>query len=110
MRRPMPDMTSSALEIGRKIAAGTLDPRELVRGALARIQEVDADRAIFVRLLEARALAEADAAHGRARSSVLRSPLDGVPLAWKDNIDIASAPTEAGSRLLHGRMPVRDAP
>ncbi|MFZ1990091.1 MAG: amidase family protein [Alphaproteobacteria bacterium] len=106
----MPDINSSALEIGRKIAAGAVDPRDLVRAAIARIKEVDVDHSIFVRLLEERALIEAEAAHHRARSGLSRSPLDGVPLAWKDNIDIAGAPTEAGSRLLQGRTPSRDAP
>ncbi len=106
----MSDLDLSALEIGRKIAAGAADPRDLVREALARIEETDKDHSIFVRLLEGRALSEADAAHGRALAGARRSPLDGVPLAWKDNIDIAGAPTEAGSRLLKGRVPARDAP
>jgi aspartyl-tRNA(Asn)/glutamyl-tRNA(Gln) amidotransferase subunit A len=106
----MSDLDLSALEIGRKIATGAADPRDLVREALARIQDADKDHAIFVRLLERRALVEADAAHGRARNGTLRSSLDGVPLAWKDNVDIAGAPTEAGSRLLKGRIPERDAP
>ncbi|HXZ68866.1 MAG TPA: amidase family protein, partial [Alphaproteobacteria bacterium] len=106
----MPENNSSALEIGRKIAAGAADPRDLVRAALARIKEADTDHAIFVRLLEERALIQAEAAYIRARNGLSRSPLDGVPLAWKDNIDIAGAPTEAGSRLLRGRTPSRDAP
>lgn len=106
----MSDLDLSALELGRKIAARQADPRDLVRAALRRIQEADKDHSIFVRVLEPRALAEADAAHARAQTGSLRSPLDGVPLAWKDNIDIAGAATEAGSRLLKGRVPERDAP
>ena len=106
----MSDLDLSALEIGRRIAAGKADPRDLVREAFARIAECDRDHSIFVRLLEARAGAEAQAAYQRARSGALRSPLDGVPLAWKDNIDIAGAPTEAGSRLLTGRVSNADAP
>jgi aspartyl-tRNA(Asn)/glutamyl-tRNA(Gln) amidotransferase subunit A len=57
-----------------------------------------------------RARAEADAAADRARRGLRRGPLDGVALAWKDNVDTAGTATEAGSRLLAGRVPATDAP
>jgi aspartyl-tRNA(Asn)/glutamyl-tRNA(Gln) amidotransferase subunit A len=38
-----------------------------------------------------------------------RSKLDGVPISWKDLYDTAGIVTEAGSALLAGRVPDRDA-
>ena len=35
--------------------------------------------------------------------------MDGVPISWKDLFDTAGVATEAGSALLKGRVPVRDA-
>jgi aspartyl-tRNA(Asn)/glutamyl-tRNA(Gln) amidotransferase subunit A len=65
---------------------------------------------MIVHSLAERSFAEAEAAHARAKSGTRRSPLDGVPLAWKDNVDVAGAPCEAGSPLLQGRKPQCDAP
>lgn len=47
-----------------------------------------------------RARREADASDTRRRRGMLRSPLDGVPVAWKDVFDVAGTVTTAGSRLL----------
>ncbi|CAN3130800.1 Amidase domain-containing protein [Mycobacterium sp. smrl_JER01] len=47
-----------------------------------------------------RARREADASDARRRRGVLRSALDGVPVAWKDLFDVAGTVTTAGSRLL----------
>jgi aspartyl-tRNA(Asn)/glutamyl-tRNA(Gln) amidotransferase subunit A len=106
----MSDLDLNALQIAERIAAGRADPRALAREALERMRQQDPDRSIFVHRLDERALWEADAAFERARSGTRRSILDGVPLAWKDNIDVFGAPCEAGSRLLEGRAPRSDAP
>ncbi|MEC9312056.1 MAG: amidase family protein, partial [Pseudomonadota bacterium] len=45
----------------------------------------------------------------RARAGTRKSPLDGVPVSWKDLFDTAGVATEAGSALLEGRVPERDA-
>ena len=49
------------------------------------------------------------AARDRARAGQRRSPLDGVPVSWKDLFDTAGVATQAGSALLEGRVPARDA-
>ncbi len=64
---------------------------------------------IYARSTEERARAEARAAADRARRGLRRSPLDGVPISWKDLFDSAGVATEAGSALLAGRVPERDA-
>lgn len=100
---------NSAADLGRGIAAGTIDPRDLTETYLAAIAaHPDADR-IYARTTPERARAEASAAFRRARSGTRRTPLDGVPLSWKDLVDSAGTATEAGSALLRGRLPDRDA-
>ncbi len=49
------------------------------------------------------------AAAGRAKAGLRKGLLDGVPLSWKDLFDTAGMATEAGSALLKGRVPERDA-
>lgn len=39
----------------------------------------------------------------------VRSPLHGIPVLIKDNIDLLGMPTSAGSRVLQGNFPARDA-
>lgn len=100
--------TLSALALGRQIGEGKLDPRTLVRETLGAA--AGAERGMIVHSLTERAFSEADAAQARVKTGTRRSPLDGVPIAWKDNIDVTGAPCEAGSRMLKGRRPEVDAP
>jgi aspartyl-tRNA(Asn)/glutamyl-tRNA(Gln) amidotransferase subunit A len=48
---------------------------------------------------EERALREAAESAARLRAGAPRGPLDGVPVAWKDLLDVAGTPTTAGSAL-----------
>ncbi|MFC7705708.1 amidase [Plastorhodobacter daqingensis] len=99
----------TASDLGRGIGAGRVDPVALTEAFLdAARQHPHADR-IYARLTPERALAEARAARDRARLGLRRGLLDGVPLSWKDLFDTAGVATEAGSALLAGRTPDRDA-
>lgn len=100
----------SACALGQEIAAGTVMPSKLTAQLLEQAQAHPHFSAIFARLCPERAMAEAEAADQRARAGTRRHILDGVPLSWKDLFDVAGSPAEAGSRLLQGRMPERDAP
>ena len=96
----------SAAQQGRAIAAGDLDPVDITEAYLeAAAQAPD----VYARLTPERARGEAMAARERARAGLLRGPLDGVPISWKDLFDTACVATEAGSRLLKGRVPRADA-
>ena len=102
-------LTESAAELGRGIEAGRIDPVDLTETYLAAIENHPYRDRIYARLTGDRARAEAKAASERARAGLRRSPLDGVPISWKDLFDTAGVATEAGTALLKGRVPDRDA-
>ncbi|MFD1509999.1 amidase [Lacimonas salitolerans] len=102
-------LTTSAAELGRAIEAGKIDPVDLTEAFLAAIDAHEHTPRIYARLTADRARAEARAASDRAKAGLRRSPLDGVPISWKDLFDTAGVATEAGSALLKGRVPDRDA-
>ena len=89
--------------------AGLISPVDLTEAYLEAALRHPDRALIYARLTPDRARAEAIAAHDRARAERRRGLLDGVAISWKDNIDSAGTATEAGSRLLRGRMPDRDA-
>ncbi len=99
----------SAVAIGRALASGGADPVEFAEHCLAKIA---ADpEPVFITVTEDRALAEARAARERLRAGRPLSPLDGVPIAWKDLVDIAGTPTTAASALYRDIPPkTADAP
>ncbi|MEL6642379.1 MAG: amidase family protein [Pseudomonadota bacterium] len=98
-----------AAELGRGIAAGKIDPVDLTESYLDAIAAHQFADRIYARLTPDRARAEAQAARNRAKQGQRLSPLDGVPISWKDLFDTAGVETEAGSRLLAGRVPSQDA-
>lgn len=102
-------LTKSASEIGRGIDAGDVDPVVLTEGYLDAVEASPYGDRIYARMTRDRALAEAIAAHDRAKTGVRRGLLDGVPINWKDLFDTAGVKTEAGSKLLEGRVPDADA-
>jgi aspartyl-tRNA(Asn)/glutamyl-tRNA(Gln) amidotransferase subunit A len=99
----------SAADLGRGIEAGRIDPIALTDAFLDAIATHEFGRRIYARATPARARAEAEAARERARRGLRKSPLDGVPISWKDLFDTAGIATEAGTALLKGRTPERDA-
>lgn len=102
-------LTATAADLGRGIERGEIDPVELTRSYLDAIGAHAHRDVIYARLTSDRALAEAEAAAKRARAGQRRSPLDGVPISWKDLFDTAGVATEAGTALMKGRVPSRDA-
>ena len=99
----------TAADLGRGIGAGEIDPVALTKCYLEAIDAHPLRDRIYTVVTHERALAEAEAAAERARMDLRRSPLDGVPISWKDLFDSAGTGTEAGSDLLKGRVPDQDA-
>lgn len=99
----------SAGELGRGIGAGEIDPVALTETYLEAIADHAEAARIYSVVTPDRARAEAGAAAERAKAGQRLGPLDGVPISWKDLFDSTGVATEAGTKLLEGRVPARDA-
>jgi aspartyl-tRNA(Asn)/glutamyl-tRNA(Gln) amidotransferase subunit A len=97
------DRTGAGMALAYR--SGETTPSALVDVLLDRIEAARADN-IFITVTAERARAEAKAATERYRAGRPLSALDGVPVAWKDLIDIKGTPTTAGSRHF-GSGPVK---
>ncbi|MGY1582002.1 amidase [Streptomyces sp. MN13] len=82
-------------ETARALAAGEVTSRALVTEALARIEATQGSLNAFRIVRAEAALAEADAAD-RELAAGGRRPLLGVPVAVKDDMDVAGEPTAFG--------------
>jgi amidase len=80
------------------IAAGEVGSRELVELFLSRIERLNPVLNAYRVVFGEQALAEADQADGRRRAGDTR-PLLGVPVAVKDDADVAGATTMFGCDL-----------
>ncbi|CDZ63429.1 Amidase [Neorhizobium galegae bv. orientalis] len=89
----------SIAELSALIQMGRVDPVEVTESVLAGIKAYP-DKAVFISLLEGRALAEARASSKRMKEGRSLGLLDGIPIAWKDLFDIEGLPTTAGSKVL----------
>ena len=86
-------------ELQQRMDAGRLTAVQLTRAYLARIDAVD-DELGAVLSLNPRALDDAQASDRQRHTTRARSPLEGIPVLLKDNVDTADMPTTAGSRAL----------
>lgn len=102
-------LNMTAADLGRGIETGAIDPIALTETYLTAMDSHDLTPRIYACGTHDRARAEAKAASDRAKAGLRRSPLDGVPISWKDLFDTAGTATEAGTALLKGRVPNRDA-
>jgi amidase len=91
------DRSAGLVETARALADGTITSRALVEQALARIETSQASLNAFRIVRTKAALAEAEAADAQLASGV-RKPLLGVPVAVKDDMDVAGEPTAFGCR------------
>ena len=101
-------LTMSAAALGRGIAKGEIDPVALAQTYLDAIDAHPFSDCIYTIVTHERALNEATAAAERAKLRQRKSPLDGVPVSWKDLFDSVDVATEAGSLLLKDRVPDAD--
>lgn len=99
----------SLTEAAAAIRARALSPVELTRALLARIDAHEPAIRAWVRLAPEPALAEAKDREAEAVAGRFRGPLHGVPLGIKDLFHTAGLETTAGSAVLEGFVPARDA-
>ena len=98
-------------DINAAFDAGTLSSEMLVERYLARIGAYDkaGPQLNAVLWVNRDAIATARALDRERRDSGPRSPLHGIPVVLKDNVDTGDMPTTAGSVLLAGSIPPDDA-
>ncbi len=89
------------------VRAGAVSSRELVELYLERIERIDPQLNSYSVVLAERALAEADQADSRHAAGDER-PLLGIPVAIKDNVDVAGEVTTNGTAA-HGPAATEDA-
>ena len=98
-------------ELNAAFEAGTLTAEKLVELCLARIAAFDraGPKLHAVIVLNPNALEIARALDAEREAKGPRSPLHGIPVVFKDNIDTVDMPTTGGSVLLEGSMAPDDA-
>ena len=89
----------SVLDLGNAFLKKAIDPVDALDYFLSRIKNFD-DKNIFITILDKRARKEAEASALRYSRSNSLGLLDGVPVAWKDLIDVAGSKTTRGSEIL----------
>jgi len=100
--------TATIADIDRAIDHGALTSEQLVRLSLARIQAYEPQLHAVI-TLNPRALEEARALDAERRRTGRRSPLHGIPVLLKDNINTRDLPTTLGFFGLKGAVPYTDA-
>ena len=106
------DLTAATIaDLHRALDAGTLTSERLVELYLARIEAYDdaGPKLNAILTLNPNALERARALDAERRDRGARSPVHGIPVVLKDNIDTADLATTAGSVLLKGSHPPDDA-
>lgn len=106
------ELTSATIvQINAAIDAGALDSQRLVQLYLDRIDAFNKKGPAInaVLMLNPNAMAEARALDNERMTQGRRSPMHGIPVVIKDNLDTADMPTTAGSFLLKDSVPPDDA-
>jgi aspartyl-tRNA(Asn)/glutamyl-tRNA(Gln) amidotransferase subunit A len=99
-------MFADACTLAQKFADGVSNPVAALEEALQAARLVPA---AFITMCEERARREAVAAQQRWKAGRPLSPLDGVPVAWKDLYDLAGYVTTAGAKVrLHNQPASQD--
>jgi len=99
----------SVAQAVKDVHSGELSARVLVESCLKRIAELDASIRAWARLCPEQALREADRIDQTPVERKTRLPLAGVPFGVKDIFLTEGLETTAGSKILKGWVPTRDA-
>ncbi len=96
-------------ELSLLIRSGKLSPVDVTTALLARIDALDGGLHSYARVTPDIALQQAQEAENELAQGICRSPLHGIPIAFKDLIDTAGVVTAAGMPLHANRIPKHDA-
>ena len=101
-------MIGGLLDLRRQLTDGQRNAAALIEDCLTRIEAANPDLNAFIRIEADSARAAANEADRRYRSGRAR-PLEGLPIAVKDNLDLTGSPTTAGMLTRKDRVAQSDA-
>lgn len=99
---PVNYSTAAAHELATLMQQGLLTSTQLVTACLERIELADPVLGAFTEVFADEALRQAGIRDGERARACIRGPLHGIPVVFKDLVDIAGYRTTAGSRLFDG--------
>ncbi|MBN8937239.1 MAG: amidase, partial [Rhizobiales bacterium] len=99
----------TASEVRAAYRSRSLSPVELVDALLDHVERHDPRINAFIRLDAEKVRAEARCAEAEIRAEGSRGPLHGIPVAIKDNIDVAGEVTTCHSKLMLDNVATSDA-
>jgi len=91
------------------LAKKEFSSEDLTKACLARIEEVDEKINAFLFVDKEGALAAAKEADKKIAAGLIPGPLEGIPMAIKDNMLVKGLPCTAGSKMLENYQAVYDA-
>ena len=102
---------ASISDLSARMARGELSSHALTQAYLQRIAAIDDAGPTLNAVIELNpnALKEADARDAERKAGRVRSPLHGIPVLLKDNIDATPMVNSGGSLALADNRPKRDA-
>jgi aspartyl-tRNA(Asn)/glutamyl-tRNA(Gln) amidotransferase subunit A len=101
----VPTLAQAARLIWKRV----LSPVELTERCLAQLERCDTQVNAFATVTSERARAAAYRAEQELASGGWRGPLHGIPVGFKDTIDVGGVPTQAQSHQMEGYVPLHDA-
>lgn len=91
------------------IRAGQLSPVELVQSCLDRIESLNPSLNVYLTVMVDEALAAAKAAEQAVTTGGALGPLHGIPVALKDNCEVAGVRLTGGTPFLRDNVATADA-
>src|SRR5580658_2183687 len=101
---PIDPVKATATELSIAIGNGSLSPVDIVDTVLARVEQYDAVLHSFVAVYGPDARLAAEGADRAIRSGHRIGPLHGIPIAFKDLVEIVGRVTTGGSRAWAERV------
>ena len=96
-------------ELSQLIRTRELSPVDVTKAQIARIESLDTNLQSYVCATTDIALQQAQEAEDELAKGICRSPLHGIPVAFKDNINTANVVTSDGMPIHASRIPEQDA-